>query len=886
MQFVTFPVQSTNIFPIANSAGNGALLSEYNLRARECVNTDPTIEYIVGPSYTHSMRDYYVSVEVDGSGVVTSSSSLQISPGRAVFNGHYVETLTPMVIDMAKANVDAQAQSLPPLNGNLSVGVKVFYSTEDTMAGAMQVSNNDMYIGVQIVILPTNEFITPLDSPSDQSRVTADIKLADFSYVNGTITNILNNEGKVQNLSPDRIGNVSGLLSAEYMKKTGLNPKMLYVFSGKGTDPTTKQDTWFDSPYGLIVCDHRPKLTTDAPNMKQAKFVQSIDGVNLMLPHKQVDGMTDQQGNPQYYAPNILPIPVASYEDNSAGVVNAEYTNKIKAIRSDVDKFYALAGGKQRGYLPVLRDREELPDLQTAGTTWENGDYILVGQDFTVYSGTSRAPSTIYVVTGRVAQAITYITQASVAVNVGGTSIKRTPQQAASVLSVDYPQLSGSLKQIIQTDDPQEGNTSAISVALLGQGDKIPAIANTDYVVAVKPAEEDRENYYFYSINSTADPYYSDPIYLTHELGLADETTICGFYNVPSTQLDKGYVYLDETGHLRLLDYGLLRTGTLAYQLGQDVMLSSGLTYEAIQEQLDDFVNERVAFPDSNQLSKSTGHPEIIELTITLPSTNEPAVVNIQNIDSRFGSSIYLHILGEANANTTINIKNCQKIRIDNNIKGYPVINLYNSCLYYDATVLNYLSDIDNMTLWYTRYTREQPDLTVNYMTVSDNAFPTVSEDFTFWSPTNPNDNHYEFALQSVTFGSDGSIIGCGLYVTNSTTANVTTGTTIASDKFTLPQGSGLTYPTNRLTKLIKVSGNFTTAYSVDSPKDSFIVIDNSFTAMLNPTGKYSSNEGTSGTIAFRSNAQLISYAAVGGVGSIDGWEPGKFHLFFGGAVT
>ena len=45
MNFITFPVAATNIFPAANSTSGSQLLSEWNLRSRETVATDSDVTY-------------------------------------------------------------------------------------------------------------------------------------------------------------------------------------------------------------------------------------------------------------------------------------------------------------------------------------------------------------------------------------------------------------------------------------------------------------------------------------------------------------------------------------------------------------------------------------------------------------------------------------------------------------------------------------------------------------------------------------------------------------------------------------------------------------------------------------------------------------------------
>ena len=102
--FITFPVASTNIFPLSNSTRGGQLVTEYNLRSLDTVGTPSQVEYPIGPSYVHSMNDYNVSLLTDNVGSIVSTATLQISAGRGIINGHYVETLAPMVIDLLEEN--------------------------------------------------------------------------------------------------------------------------------------------------------------------------------------------------------------------------------------------------------------------------------------------------------------------------------------------------------------------------------------------------------------------------------------------------------------------------------------------------------------------------------------------------------------------------------------------------------------------------------------------------------------------------------------------------------------------------------------------------------------------------------------------------------------
>ena len=190
----------------------------------------------------------------------------------------------------------------------------------------------------------------------------------------------------------------------------------------------------------------------------------------------------------------------------------------------------------------------------------------------------------------------------------------------------------------------------------------------------------------------------------------------------------------------------------------------------------------------------------------------------------------------------------------------------------------------EDITIWYDKFTDTDADLQVNGMEVSQPNAPMTTEDIAFWDEANPNDNHYSAALRSITLGSNGDIIECSVYVSNGSTAtNVTTGRSIMGGTFTLPQGSELIYPNRCLTRPIKVTGSFTTAYKVMNAQ--WVVIATNFTIQ---TGTYNvANDVTSsGTIAFDSITDLVNSENMTiGVDSIDGWEPGSYHIFNGGTT-
>ena len=875
MYFVTFPVAGTNIFPQANSKYGGQLLSEYNLRAREMVSTSSAIKYEVGPSFVHSADDFAVRIQQDDAGYVISQSTLEIMPGRGVINGHYIQTLTPMVIDMLEANSTLKNRQQDPLKGELEIGIRIFYSTEPTMAGTMLVDNEyNMYMGVQLVVLPKGQLILPIDSPTDRNKVTAHIRLATFTFLDGTITSVRNlDEEKCQYLSADRIANIDMLLSGQYIKKSKLNPKRLYTFSGKGTDPNTGYDTWCDSTDSLMVWDTSPQRTTVNPNMREASFGIATDGKTILaIPHKQVDGMTDNQGNKEYYAPRIIELPVADYNQNTSGTVDKNYTLHIKEINERFNMFHQIVKGKQVHYLEMKQTDTELPPINA---NWSVGDYILVGQDYTADIDTDsvRAPSTMYVVLPGLVESIKYKT--------------KVENSDAVPTSIAGAQL-GSIILDSSNDDvaPSTSDDPTTYPIFFELEDEIRGSSGLDYFVATY-IDGDVYTKYYYVVDKSGSKSYSNYILLTGEIPFAQEEVIGGFLNVPLETLDGGYVHRDENGHLRLLDYALLRSGTLAYQLGEDIELPSGLTTEEVQSHLDEYVNQRVAFPNDAHLSKAD-NPNVINIDIYLTKEESPVELNIYDIDSRFNTAVCITILGEADSNTTINIVNCQKVRIANNISGSPIINVYRSCLYYDAALFDYIrgfnrgssfTGFQDIKLWYEMYEESDPNLLVDNMTVSELNAPIIAEDLDFWNESTLNDNHYRFALHSVTFSGTGDIVKCGMLIGNETTANVESGHKIITGDFELPQGSGLVYPKSCMTKQLKITGTFVSAYK----SDVWIVTDTSFTALTSAYDEYDLTPTTKGSIAFHAVTNLIQ-ADAGDV--IPGWEPDTYHLFQGGVLS
>lgn len=872
MNISTFPVYSTNIFPLANDMkAGGQYMTEYNLRTRESVGTSQNVKYMIGPSFVHCKDDFLVRIQEDGAGTQISSTTLEILPGRAVVNGHFIESLETVTLDIASLNAQAKLQDQPPVSGtNLCIGLRAMYSTEQTMAGAMRSNNTeDIYEGIQVVILPKDEFKLPEDVPNQQDKVTAHLLLATFNYVNEAINTLVDNyPAKCRYISSDRLANLEGLLSDIYITKNGLNPKKLYVFSGKGNDPQNGKDTWCEANDSLMIWDRAPELTTEIQSATEATFgIQTNTGKTvLVMPHKQVDGMLNTNGDKQYYKDKTLELPLADFSAGTAGTVNKAYTNHIKDIQEQIHNIYRMPNGKQIGYLSMLDTIEDLP---TINNNWNIGDYILIGQDNTVEDASDgiRPPSTMYVIIPGQVQEYTYLTMT--------TNDDKVPESLTGMeLGRDYLDVANG--DVVDISDPEVYREYFdISENVRGQVDK-------DYFVINLTDGDDIKRYYFKVTKADANTY-SDVVFVTGEIPLAQEDVIGGFYNVPDTAIDSGYIWRDDTGHLRLLDYELLRSGTLAYQLGEDYESPSAISTSDIQQYLDEYVNNRIVFPNANQQQRD--NPTVINVTLDITEEDEDSTINIYQLDSRFGGSVYLHINGSAGSNCTINIVDCQKIRIDQNIGGSPVINLYRSCLYYDAQILNRLNEIEDLTLWYERYEDTDPNLLVNDMTVQACDDPVIPDDIDFWNESTPNDNHFMYALQSITFGGDGNIIGCGLFVKNETSANISEGNYVITSTFEIPQGAGLTYPQKRLNKQIKVTGAFVNAYATDDPQG-YMVLDTNFSALSQVYDQYSDDGIVKGSIAFYVRALVVSNVTGMPVGtSIDAWESNAFHCFWGTVI-
>lgn len=913
MNFVAFPVGATNIFPLANSSAGGQLMSEFNIRSRESVATSSKVKYFIGPSYTHSAADFAVYSQKDGYGTIVSNTVVQIQPGRALINGHFVELLAPINIDLNDANYLANQEGIAALKGDLSIGLKMAYSTYQTLAGsALAENDDDYYDGVQVVILPTAEVKLPTDVPGETqfSKVNMHLLLGTFTFRNGAISRVTQNADKIRSIDAERISNIDGLLASKYITKSNLDPNRLYVFAGKSTDGQTVdgRDTWCDSTDSLMVWDNHPTIDIARPSSQAYFRYDSVtEDTSLVIPHKQVDGMKNAGGQTVYYQDQVLKLPTADYERNTGGVITSAYTRRIKELDSKINSFYRLPNGQLRQYLPVLSSREDLPlipELSSSGTPNYQlvGDYVLVGEDQTVIDQVNgRYPSTMYVIGPPQVISIlqcrrsgNYLTT-STTINISHGTDTAAYKAAYQAMLRKIPaagsdfDFTGGVE--LASAEISEAPTPGIQTTLWDAA-AYAGVPNKDYFVArLKSVSESGLHetwtcYYFTPETVSSALSYLDPIWVTGGVPLASETSVGGFVNVPDTAYGNGYVRLNDDGYLQLMDYELLLTGVMAYQLGQDYTEGAGLSLEELQAVLDEHINDRVAFPGSEHIQaaiNSGDDPYIIHLYLELPA--DEGTLQIHDLGSRYGTSVCVHISGAATSNTHIIVRNCDKLRIDNNIEGAPTIDLDSVNLYYDAEVLDRVNNISKLSLWYERYDDTQPDLQVDGMTVTLLGRIESTETIDPWDSTFANDNHYSYALRSLTFGEDGSIINVGMLVGDSTTANIDTGRSAFAAEFLLPQSVGLGYPSSRMTHKIKITGSFVSHYYLPSDHG-YMMKHTEFSAVTQRYSRLTNSVDVKGTISFYTDAQILSH--INGVDpetTIDGWDLNTPHFFTGGAV-
>lgn len=465
MNFKTFSVTTTTLFPVSNSTLGGQQVTEWNLRSRSFVPSNSNVDYDYALSYAHSMDDFFVRSQQDETGVVLSNSTLEVLPGSAIVNGHYVKQEASMVVDLLAANNELKLAGKEPLSGKLAVGIRAYYSTTAGMVGALEPEDGtDMYVGIQLVVLPASQLKTPEDTPKDESQVTCHLKLATFTFLDNEIRGVVQNPDKCKYVDADRIQNIDDLLSDEYVSRAGINPKKLYVLAGKQVNSTIN-NTWCDATDSLFVWDRNPVRTSEKPVVSSAQFATKDTGeTTLILPHKNVDGMkvTLDEKNPdygkdEYYKSVELDLPVADYATNTSGTISAEYTKSIKSISSKVDEFFHLIKGRQVAYIDLLESLDQLPDINS---NWDPGDYVLVNIDnYAMQSDTetsyTRAPSTVYAVLPGTVQAVkfygtsavnsTEVPEGLVGVQLGATVERSEEPITSKTVMSDQLKLEGTL---------------------------------------------------------------------------------------------------------------------------------------------------------------------------------------------------------------------------------------------------------------------------------------------------------------------------------------------------------------------------------------------------------------------------------------------------------
>lgn len=940
MNISPFSVAQTNIFPIVNSKAGGQYVTEFNLRSRESVATDGNIQYFVGPSYAHGPDDFELSISP------SSSAELIIGAGSCLLNGHYVQSLTPVSVNILELNKNINeynegiadpSKKMSVLKGNVCIGLQAIYSTEITMSGSLLVEDSDGYYqGIQVVVLPKSEFITPAMSPKDPNKVTAHLKLGEFFYANGGIRNLVNdNAGKCYILDASRISNINDIVAGQFITKNGLNANKIYTFAGKpsNVDTNSWKDYWCDSTDCLMIWDAVSKPVGGSnvskeqidnwKDIKQAQFKYDkfTDTVNLIVPHKQVSDFTTTVGNELYYPPMYYDLPKADYESGDGGVVDKEYTRHIKAIQAKFAELYNLPGSEQRAYIHILNSTDDLPPINPQ---WKPGDYIIVGIDNTVnptIQNVSQGPSTMYVVLPGLVQTL-YLNNGDAPATIDVPPIDR------EITGVELG------RRVISSDELKDDSwktDSGLWSDWFGlPSDTVRGQVNTDYFVLQvnsvnKNGQPASTKYYYFTVDASGDRAYSNPpILLTGNIQLATENMIGGFLNCNETNLGAGYVMRDGNGHLRLLDYSFLSTGVLAYQLGEDWNIGNGLSFEEIQAQLDDYINDRVAFANDNKANSIAQNrassisnplltdPYTINVTINIPSlpidsVQEVPVLTIKDIDSRFNTAVNLTLTGSSVENVILDVINCEKIRIqdqtipavdDNGITAPGLrIRVSNCCLYYDSVLLSDLVEIDNISFWYKQYSLQDPDLFVDGMNIVDNSNPSSLQSLDYWTyDSADNDNHFSTALKSVRFNNSGNIIGFGIYIKNDSTSNNTLGKAVFASSYSVPQGTSLSYPLNRLINRVKIDGSFVTSYpttieTASSSTKQLMIQDISFTILSNIYDRTSENFESPGTISFLSDSYYVENLALPTTASgdetyqIDGWASSSYHQFEGSTV-
>lgn len=829
MDIVKFPVSSTNIFPIANSTAGGQLLTEFNLRSRETVGTDSNVpsELEIGPSYTHSMRDF----EVSANGAV-----LTVSPGKALLNGHFVQSLVPINIDMLEELAKLSSSEVTSYTGNLTIGIRVMYSNLPTMAGTVRTEKDEQsgeitnyYQGLHFVILPTAKALTPSDIYRDGGVVlgsdgnyTMHIKLATFNYRNGEIYDLLQNTNKIHLLDGERIGNIDNIISDQFISSSGLREDTMYVFNPS----TTSNNGWINANDSLIKWSIAAKPTlTSEPGPQTARFERIGDSVRLALPHLQIPDYK-LNGASKYIPTTYLTIPQAS--GHYPGILGSEYIERINELSRKLDSMYSgmfTSGAKMIRYVEQLEDRTIISSLNSS-TGLNVGDYVLVGLDLTANNeDLSRPCSTLYVVEPGFITAVGNLVTVR---PVGGIPV-------ADIYDTELP--SGSDGDTWQSREIR-GTTSDYVIVRYSQDDT--QHESPEYVAG------DIQGYR--KVSAVGSPSFNVeyPVYITAPIPLAYEDTIGGFLNVSDTSLGQGYVYRDDNGNLKLLDYDLLVTGVLAYRLSEDV---STYSYELseIQAELDEYVNNRVAFKDS--LSQSIDDdlistiPNVVNVTVTITDETEEGSIYIYHVDSRFGTYVNLTIDGTSASNEVhVYISDIEKLKLNLTLSDKVFIHINRCGLYYDAATLNLLQPwyTYDLTYWYAKLNQTDPDLVVEGDTIRySGPVPqpeNSSGDTDWWAPLEPDgQNQLFYGVSNISLSNRGEVVGCELCIVDQITqGNHSDGRTANISELSINSGLSFPLPYAKFNYAMNIGTSFNSGYW-DASTRRYYVHDVSVSAHLSP---------------------------------------------------
>ena len=553
--------------------------------------------------------------------------------------------------------------------------------------------------------------------------------------------------------------------------------------------------------------------------------------------------------------------------------------------------------GKQILFKATLDDIKNLPPYNP---NWNPGDYILVAQDMTdganiVLSDATDAsgeqfklksyPATYYVVQPRYVVHTGAITAVPL-VPIDGSNEQeyRVPCDGVCLYTVEESVKRSTmgdltplnyLNQTLQLSD-QNIRDKKFQVAESRDGTYyctklFRGVVNEDYFRYTLTIEEDEGSggettvQFYAKVTAIAETYDTPSewwgrIVISPAVPLAQTTQVGGFLNLDITDpltLGGGYVVMDGSGHLRLVDYDRLAMGEQAYRFGNDYTTENTLTIEALQEALDDWVNNRLVFPDEDKIAQTEqnianfqasggdilyavgpGFDEnIIELTVQLPADpegDEQVKLNIHGLQSRFGGSVYLHLKGKAGPKTVISIKDCTKIRIDSSgligkaANAVPQIILQDSCLYYDADVIDKIASAYNTTLWYEYYGNgsDVSELIVDGMTVRSTNAVAESVGVDYWSDDVNNDNHISLSLSSITFDTTLHIVGCEVIFKNATTANLSEDPyMIYETGFNLVSTAALPFSYRCLNRRIRIEGSVVSAYPASASDQAMTVL-------------------------------------------------------------